>query len=104
MVSIPKIIGVMSCSLILCLSLSNVTQAAEKHRETQQGVHTIKGEVLRVDGDDYLVRVYDGKEVSLRVNSATEMSEPIDRGDRIEAKVREVNDEKSVLSLRQVEK
>ena len=104
MVSIPRIIGVMSCSLMLCLSLSNVTQAADKHRETQQGIHTIKGEVLRVDGDDYLVRVYGGKEVSLRVDSATEMSEPIGRGDRIEAKVREVNDEKSVLSLRQVDK
>ena len=103
MVSIPRIIGVMSC-LILCLSLSNVTQAGDRHRETQQGVYTIKGEVLRVNGDDYLVRVYDGKEVSLRVNSATEMSEPISRGDRIEAKVREVNDEKSVLALRQVNK
>ena len=104
MVSIPTIIGVMSCSLMLCLSLSNVTQAADKHRETQEGIHTIKGEVLRVDGDNYLVRVYGGKEVSLRVDSATEMSEPIGRGDRIEAKVREVNDEKSVLSLRQVDK
>lgn len=104
MVSIPRIIGVMSCSLMLCLSLSNVTQAADKHRETQEGIHTIKGEVLRVDGENYLVRVYGGKEVSLRVDSATEMSEPIGRGDRIEAKVREVNDEKSVLSLRQVDK
>ena len=104
MVSIPKIIGVMSCSLMLCLSLSNVTQAAEKHRETQEGIHTIKGEVVRVDGDDYLIRVYGGKKVSLRIDSATEMSEPIGRGDRIEAKVREVNDEKSVLSLRQVDK
>ena len=104
MVSIPRIIGVMSCSLMLCLSLANVTQAADKHRETQEGVHTIKGEVLRVDGADYLVRVSGGKEVRLRVDSATEMSEPIGRGDRIEAKVREVNDEKSVLSLRQVDK
>jgi len=104
MVSIPKIIGVMSCSVVLCLSLSNVTQAAEKHRDTQQGVHTIKGEVMRVDGDDYLIKQSDGKEVRYRVDSGTEMSEPISQGDRIEAKVREVNDEKSVLSLRQVEK
>src|SRR5262249_53877769 len=74
MVSIPRIIGVMSCSLMLCLSLSNVTQADDKHRETQQGIYTIKGKVLRVDGDDYLVRVSGGKEVSLRVDSATEMS------------------------------
>jgi hypothetical protein len=104
MVSIPRIIGVMSCSLMLCLSLSNVTQAGDKHRETQEGIHTIKGEVLRVDGADYLVRVYGGKEVRLRVDSATEMSEPIGRGARIEAKVHEVNEEQSVLSLRQVEK
>jgi hypothetical protein len=104
MVSIPRIIGVMSCSFILCLSLFNVTQAADKHRATQEGIHTIKGQVLRVDGENYLIRVSDGKEVSLRVNSATEMSEPINRGDRIEAKVREVNDEKSVLSLGKVEK
>ena len=104
MVSIPRIIGVMSCSLMLCLSLSNVTQAADKHRETQQGVYTIKGEVLRVDGDDVLVRVYGGKEVSLRVDSATETDGGIGRGDQIEAKVREVNDKTTVLSLRQVEK
>lgn len=123
MVSIPKIIGVMSCSVVLCLSLSNVTQAAEKmevdpcadrkggqpnllkcDEETRQGIHTIKGEVLRIDGDSYLIQGYDGKEVRYRVDSGTEMSGPIGRGDRIEAKVREVNDEKRVLSLRQLEK
>ena len=31
MVSIPKIIGVISCSAVLCLSLSNATQAGMKH-------------------------------------------------------------------------
>ena len=104
MVSIPKTIGVMSCGLMLCLSLSNVTQAADKHRETQVGVYTIKGEVLRVDGDDYLIKQSGGKEVMYRVDSGTEMSDPIRRGDRIEAKVQEVNEEKHVLSLRQLEK
>lgn len=104
MVSISRIIGVMLNSLMLCLSLSNVTQADEKYRATQEGIYTIKGEVLRTDGDTYVIRRYDGKEVSLRVDSATEMSEPIGRGDRIEAKVRDLNEEKRVLSFRQVEK
>ena len=104
MVAILKVIGVMSCSFVLFLSLSSVTQADDKHRETQQDVHTIKGKVLRVDGDNFLVRMYSGKEVSLRVDSATETEGPIGRGDQIEAKVREVNDKTSVLSLRQVEK
>jgi len=104
MVSIPKIIAFMSCSFVLFLSLSNVTQAADKYRHIEQGVYTIKGEVLRVDGDDYLIKQSNGKEVKYRVDSGTEMSEPIGRGDRIEAKVREVNEETRVLSLRQVEK
>ena len=122
MVSIPKIIGVMSCSVVLCLSLSNVTQAVDRmevdpcadrkggqpnllkcDEETRQGIHTIKGEVLRVDGDSYLIQEFDGKEVRYRVDSSTEMSGPIGRGDRIEAKVREVNEEKRVLSLRQMQ-
>ena len=104
MVSIPRIIAVMSFILMLWLSLSNVTQADERYRATQDGVYTIKGKVLRTDGDTYLIQRNDGKEMSLRVDSATEMSEPIGRGDRIEAKVREVNEETLVLSLRQVEK
>jgi len=86
------------------MGLPNVTQAAEKYRATQEGIYTVKGEVLRTDGDTYLIQRYDGKQVSLRVDSATEMSEPIGRGDRIEAKVRDVNEEKRVLSFRQVEK
>jgi len=113
----------MGYAFALCLSLFIPVEAAERmkpdpcadrkgsqpnivtcNQDPRHGIETIKGEVLRVDGDDYLVRVYGGKEVSLRVDSATEMSEPIGRGDRIEAKVREVNDEKSVLSLRQVDK
>jgi copper chaperone CopZ len=104
MVSIPKIIAFMSCSFVLFLSLSNVTQAADKYRHIEQGVYTIKGKVLRVDGDDYLIKQSNGKEVKYRVDSGTEMSEPIGRGDRIEAKVREVNEETRVLSLRQLEK
>ena len=42
--------------------------------------------------------------MSLRVDSATEMSEPIGRGDRIEAKVHDVKEEIRVLSFRHVEK
>jgi hypothetical protein len=129
MVSIPKIIGVMSCSVVLCLGLSNVTGAAEEFglstgvEDTQsctdknverevgvmncreaQGIHTVKGEVLRVDGDSYLIQGFDGKEVRYRVDSGTKMNGSIRRGDRVEAKVREVNHETRVVSLRQLEK
>ena len=131
MVSIPKIIGVMSCSVVFCLGLSNVTGAAEelglstgvedmgsctdknverevgvmKCREAlARGIDTIKGEVVRVDGNSYLIQGFDGKEVRYQIDSDTQMSGPIGRGDTIEMKVREVNNEKRVVSLRQLDK
>jgi hypothetical protein len=70
------------------------------NEETLRGIKTIKGEVLRVDGNDFLVQRFDGKDVRLHVDANTQMTEIIGRGDRIEAKVREVNDQKQVLSLR----
>lgn len=122
MVSIPKIIGVISCSAVLCLSLSNATQATERmghdpcadrkgglpnllkcDEETRQGIATVKGEVLRVEGGYYFIERFDGKEMRLHVDQTTKMSGHIGRGDRIEAKVREVNDQEQVLSIHQIE-
>ncbi|HEX4967897.1 MAG TPA: hypothetical protein VFV44_05220 [Nitrospiraceae bacterium] len=82
MISIPKIIGVISCSAVLCLSLSSTTQATESMRhdpcadrkgglpnlvkcdeKMRQGMETSKGEVLRLEGGNYLIERFDGKEV-----------------------------------------
>jgi hypothetical protein len=87
MVSIPKIIGVLSCSFVLCLSLSNVTWAAERvgsdpdaerkvgqpnllkcHEQIRQGIETMKGHVLRVEGDNYVVKRSDGKAVRVPID------------------------------------
>ena len=122
MVSIPKIIGIVSCSAVLCLSLSNATQATERmshdpcadrkgglpnlmkcDEEMRQGIETIKGEVLRVEGDYYFVERFDGKEVRLHIDQTTKMNSRIAQGDRIEAKVGEANEQIHVLSLRRLE-
>ena len=125
MVSIPKMVGVISCGFLLCLGLSNATQAEEKppaaermkpdpsadrkgslpglvksDEETLQGINTVKGEVLRVEGGNYIVHRYDGKEVSLHTDETTQMTGNIRTGDRIEARV---NAERHVLSIRQAE-
>ncbi len=52
---------------------------------------TIKGEVLRVEGDTYFVKGQDGKEVRLRTDNTTQKSGVISQGDRIEANVNEQN-------------
>ena len=116
--SIPKIIGAVSCGVVLCLSLSNITQA--RHRtepapcadrkgdlpnvlkcdaETQRGIHTIRGEVLHIKGARLLVKQTDGEEAIFHIDLSTQMSGHIGPGSRIEAKVNEVDGEKYALSI-----
>ena len=57
----------------------------------------IKGEVLRVEGDNYFVKGQDGKEVRMHIDNTTETIGSFKQGDRIEAKV---NDEHHALSIR----
>ena len=90
MISIPKIIGVISCSAVLCLSLSSTTQATERmghdpcadrkgglpnlvkcDEKMRKGIQTSKAEALRIEGGNYLIERIDGKEVwGLRVAGA----------------------------------
>ena len=130
MVSVPKVVGVLSCSVVLCLSLSNATQAADDalvtermksdpadrttaqrelsncDRAAQGDTDTIKGELLRIQGDNYVVQRFNGQEVRLHTDANTQKTVGIRRGDRIEAEVsdvRDVNDDKCVRSIRRIE-
>jgi translation initiation factor IF-1 len=117
-----NILGITSCSFILCLSLSSTIQANENMKSdscadresaqsslmkcdenTLQGIETVKGEVLYMDGKIFHVQRFDGKEVNLHVDATTQMNELIGRGDRVEAKVSEVDDQKRVLSIHKIE-
>ena len=138
MVSIPKVVGVLSCGFLLCLGLSNAVQAgnaasaaeemkaeragsdasdrrqggqaSEKQMNDEMGSgqlkvgKTIKGEVLRVEGENYFVKGQDGKEVRLHTDKTTEKTGTINLGDRIEAKVNEENHALSIRSARGTEK
>jgi len=86
MVSIPKVVSVLSCGLLLGLGLS------------LHGIHTIKGEVLRVEPSSYFVKQYDGYQMRLHIDETTQMTGRIAQGEHIEAKV---NDEHHALSIRQ---
>ena len=113
MIDIPKIVRVLSCGLLLWVGvLCNMAQAdtivpradAEKDSQRtggqgdpkelplrQQGVHIIQGDVLRVEGNTYVIKELGGKELSLRTDATTMKAEKIQVGDRIEAKVDENN-------------
>ncbi|MEO6308110.1 MAG: hypothetical protein ABIO96_13405 [Nitrospiraceae bacterium] len=121
MASIPKIIGVLSCGFLMCLGLSNAAQGGnaasaademkadqsdrrqgnQEVREKQlndpmkgaqsKGGRTIRGEVLRVEGDNYFIKGADGKEVRLHTDNNTQILKTIQQGDQIEAKVTDQN-------------
>lgn len=127
MVSIPKIVGVLSCGLLLCLGLSNAAQAehspsasdvmktdsqsdrqgfqsdddkqmnSKMESSRAKGAKTITGELVRVAEGNYFVKVKGGKEVQLHTDKTTKMVGEIKKGDRIEAKM---NDRNHALSIR----
>ena len=128
MVAIPKIVGLISCGFLLCLGLSHAAQAdnaaavndemkadqSDRRQGGQEagekqlndpmkssdskGGKTIKGEVLRIEGDLYFIKEQDGKEVRLYTDKTTQMARNIEPGYHIEAKVNDRNHALSILS------
>ena len=112
MVSIPKVVGVMSCGFLLCLGLSNVASSADQLNTGQSDAKMftvsdkddfkagkeVKGEVLRVDGENYVVREDSGKEVRMHVDATTETRSTVKAklGDHVMAKV---NDQGHAISF-----
>jgi len=120
MISIPKILTVVSCGVVLCASVGGVGQAAERMKpdpcadrkggqpdlvkcdeETLKGIDTIKGELLRVDRETYVIKRNDGTQAELHVDGTTQMYGNIREGDSIEAKTRTTrDDQKQALSIK----
>jgi translation initiation factor IF-1 len=114
MVSISKIVGVIFCGFLLCLGLSNVASSTDKLNTGKSfpldrdsgsigdsiAGKTIKGEVLRVEGENiYFVREEDGKVVRLHIDNTTrKQSLRITPGDNVIAKVDNQNHAISILS------
>ncbi len=128
MVSISKVIGLTSCSVMLCLGLSNVVQAdtnppAAEDMKTDQTDRRdaggeqqltdkpdtdyakgkmISGQVLRVEGDTWFVKEDNGKEVRLHIDQTTKRFKTGEDRDNVEGTHIDalVNDENHVLSIR----
>ena len=62
-----------------------------------QGVDVIQGEVVRVEGETYVVRGPDGKETSLHADTTTMKIKEIKAGDRVEVKIDRNNHALSML-------
>ena len=94
MITMLKVVSVLSCGLVLCLVLSTAAYAGEADEtgaSRLERAKTIQGELLRVEYGEYVVKEKDGKEVRLTTDKKTQMMGQLKKGDRIEAKVNEQN-------------
>lgn len=96
MISIQKVVGVLSCGFVLCLGLAYAVQA--ENVPVQAATTTITGELLRIEDANFIVKAKDGKEVSVHTDKTTQMIGQIKKGDILEAKV---NDRGHAMLIRQ---
>ena len=95
------IVGVIFCGFVACVGLSNAEVGLDA-MEVDQAGHSqaamiIKGEVLRVEGDQLFVKGENGKEVRLHIDQTTRKGKKILlQGELIEATV---NEEYHALSI-----
>lgn len=102
MVSIPKVVGVLSCGVLLCLGLSQTVHAGladEAGASRLAQAKVIKGDLVRVDYGDYIVKEKDGQEVRVQMTKKTQIMGQLKKGDRIEVKVDDQNNALSIRSL-----
>lgn len=88
MSAILKVVGVMSCSFLLCLGLANIASSADKMSDMEPS-KAIKGKLLRIEGENYYVKNRaDGKELRLHVDKTTvKNAVGFSEGDNIVAEV-----------------
>ena len=100
MVSIPKVVGVLSCGALLCLGLFQAAHAADQEGASRlEQAKVIKGDLVNIDYGDYIVKDKDGKEVRVHVDSKTLAMGQITKGDRVEVKVDAKDHALSIRSL-----
>ena len=100
MTGLRQILDAMSCGVLLCvgLGLSDVASSAE-NKMSEPG-KVIIGKVLRIEGNDYVVRNReDGKEMHLSVDKTTHMNVVgVTAGDNVMAKVGDQNHVELILT------
>ena len=82
-----KLIGLIALTAILCFVLVPLTYAADA--PAAAGSQTVKGDLLKIEGEFYVVKDAAGKELRLHVDKSTAVQGDIKAGDKIEAQTTE---------------
>lgn len=100
MYSITKVVSVLSCGVLLCLGLSQAAHAGlsdEAGASRLAQAKVIKGDLVRIDYGDYIIKEKEGQEVRVHMTNKTQTMGQLKKGDRVEAKV---DDQNNALLIR----
>lgn len=84
-----KFISTFMFALVLAVGMASLSFAADK---------TVKGDLLKIDGEYYVVKDATGKEVRLHVDKTSQLDGTFKAGDKIEA---QATDTGHALSIKQ---
>jgi uncharacterized protein YdeI (BOF family) len=86
--------GLMLCTALvagatLIVGLATAADKAAEKAPITPGLQTVTGDVLKIDGDSYVVKDMTGKEIRLHVDQTTKLEGAFKAGDQIEAQATE---------------
>lgn len=89
-----KLIGPFIFAVIIGIGMASYSYAIDdKASPTGQ---TVKGDLLKIDGEFYVVKDISGKEIRLHVDKTTAVDGAIKVGDKVEAQATEKNHAASI--------
>ena len=96
-----RLIGLLAFAAILSVGMVPLTYAAEPMAAPGEmaapGSQAVKGDLLRIDGEFYVVKDTSGKEVRLHVDGTSKLEGTFKAGDKIEA---QASDKGHALSIK----
>lgn len=89
-----QLYGLMLCTALvagttLIVGLATAADKAAEMIPITSGLQTVQGDVLKIEGDSYVVKDMTGKEIRLHVDKTTKLEGSFKAGDKIEAQVTE---------------
>jgi hypothetical protein len=93
-----KLIGLLVFALVLSVGIASLSYAAGDM--AAPSTQTVIGDLLKVDGEFYVVKDMAGKEIRLHADKTTALDGAIKAGDKVEAQATEKN---HAVSIRHVQ-
>jgi|CXWL01.1.fsa_nt_gi hypothetical protein len=89
-----KLIGPLIFAMALSVGVASLSYAAGD--VAGPGTQTVKGDLLKVDEESYVVKDMTGKEFRLHVDKTTKLDGAIEVGDKVEAQITETDHVESI--------